>query len=155
MHLSNKGSEFIYLLEDFKAEAYQDQAGIWTIGFGETIYPTSGVRVKKGDIIKYKDAVVHFQIITDGIARKLDAWIIPNLTQNQFDACMSLAYNIGTQGFKSSTLLKIINTEGVWGVYENLFTRWNKVHIDGELVPSKGLTLRRKKEFEMFRKDLV
>ena len=67
------------------------------------------------------------------------------LTQNQFDALVCFAYNVGLGNLKSSTLLKLLNAGDYSGACAQ-FSRWNK--SNGR--PMKGLTIRRKAEAELF-----
>lgn len=71
-----------------------------------------------------------------------------DLNQNQVDALASFTYNVGKFGFAKSSLLTALNSKLL--ITEDLFTRWNKVRIDGKLVESNGLTDRRKKEYKLF-----
>jgi lysozyme len=67
------------------------------------------------------------------------------LTQNQFDALVSLAFNIGSNAFAKSTLVRVLNG----GHYDQVpaqLARWNKVN--GK--PNKGLTARRAREAALF-----
>lgn len=148
MIISNKGIEFIKGWEKFHAKAYLDQAMIWTIGYG-TIRYFSGAPVRKGDIMTLSTATIYILQECGGIANKINFWLNDMIPQNEFDSLVSLAYNIGTQGLKTSTLLRELNKGN--DIIENYFTRWNKITLDGKLVPSKGLTRRRKSEWLLFR----
>jgi len=66
-------------------------------------------------------------------------------SQDQFDAMVSLAYNIGTGAFSKSTLLKK-HLERNYGLASNEFPKWNKA--GGQVVP--GLVNRRAKEQELY-----
>ena len=70
------------------------------------------------------------------------------LTINQIIALLSLMFNIGRGALQSSTLLKKINAKASLGEIEFEFLRWNKVNKKD----NKGLTVRRKREWEMFLK---
>ncbi len=67
------------------------------------------------------------------------------VTQNQYDALVSLAYNIGTRALSTSTLMKKLNAGDVKGAADE-FLRWNR--SGGKVMP--GLTNRRKAEREVF-----
>ncbi|KQD16250.1 lysozyme [Acinetobacter baumannii] len=69
------------------------------------------------------------------------------LTQNQFDALVSLAYNIGSGAFKGSTLLKLLNKGDYKGAADQ-FLVWNKA--GGKVM--KGLVRRREAERALFLK---
>lgn len=70
-----------------------------------------------------------------------------SINQNQFDALVSLTYNIGEQAFKDSTLLAKLNKGDIKGAAEQ-FPRWNKG--GGQVL--KGLVRRRADERELFLK---
>lgn len=145
--ISHKGILFIQSWESLFLKAYKDQAGIWTIGYGTIKYP-NGNRVKEGDVITKNSATDYMLIELSGICNKLSDWITPKLEVHEFDALVSMSYNIGTQGFRTSTLLRKLNLGAP--ILENYFTRWNKITKDGKLIPSAGLTRRRKSEFKLF-----
>jgi lysozyme len=73
------------------------------------------------------------------------AGIVPQLSQGQFDACASLAFNIGLGAFERSTLLRMIRAGEMDGAAEQ-FLRWDK--SGGKVLP--GLIARRRREREMF-----
>lgn len=107
MKVSSKGLDFIMKEEGIRNKMYLDSKGLPTIGIGHLILPTekhlltktlTDLEVKnlfKKDIARFEAAVN-------------DAILIP-IKQNEFDALVSLAFNIGESGFKKSTLAKRIN----------------------------------------------
>lgn len=151
MPISNIGVKFIKKWEHFEPKAYLDQAGIWTIGYGTTEY-FGGGKVMEGDTIDEGRATMYLIMDCDGVARKITHWMTRYLQQNKLDALISLSYNIGTYGFRTSTLLKEINNGN--NVIEDYFTRWDKVHIDGQLVESNGLKNRREAEWQLYSKGI-
>lgn len=60
MSISAHGINLITSFEDLKLHAYDDGVGVWSIGFGTTVYPT-GVRVKQGDYCTLEQAKSFFQ----------------------------------------------------------------------------------------------
>jgi GH24 family phage-related lysozyme (muramidase) len=70
------------------------------------------------------------------------------LTQGQFDALVSFAYNLGPLPLSTSTLLKKLNT-GDYACAADEFPRWNKA--GGKVLP--GLTRRREAERALFLSD--
>jgi lysozyme len=131
--------------EGFRAEAYQDQVGVWTIGFGETWL--GGRRVQKGDVLNRAEA-------EDRLRDRLNRDFAPAvakacgfLTQAQFDACCSLAYNIGTAGFRGSSVAKKIRAGDLPGAAD-AFLLWNKG--GGKVLPV--LRARRSAERQIFLK---
>jgi len=144
--LGEAGIKLIKEFEGLKLESYQDDKGIWTIGYGTT--RLNGSPVTKGMQINSIVAVALFRGDCGDRLLFLDSCMITNLNQNQVDSLVSLSYNIGKSGFFDSTLRKIINSRQT--VTEDLFTRWNKIRINGELVVSDGLIRRRKAEYKLF-----
>lgn len=159
MTLSSRGLDFIKREEGFRDHAYQDQAGIWTIGYGTIRYP-DGRRVTSGDICTEPQASHYLQHRVDEFVQHVNRHVCnPELlTQGQFDALVSFVYNIGTTNFGpnnsfegASTLLQTLNGVGPSGVTKSMFTRWHKVRIKGVLTPSQGLKNRREREYALFR----
>lgn len=127
-------------------QAYLCPANVWTIGIGTTIYP-NGVKVKKGDKCTLEQA--HEYLAHDMIEFEKtvnDSVKVP-LSQNQFDALVSLTYNIGSTAFKNSTLLKKLNAKDFTGAADQ-FLVWNKG--GGKVL--KGLVRRREAERALFLK---
>jgi lysozyme len=146
MKFSDAGIAWLAKYEGFRSRSYQDQAGIWTIGYG-TI-SLNGQPVTEGMEVNQLVALALMRgNFTDTVAA-INRLVIAPITQDQFDALVSLAYNIGTGAFAGSTVLKVINSGG--RVTEDMFTRWNKVRVNGVLVESNGLELRRRSEYERF-----
>lgn len=147
MEFSDKGLSLLKSLESCKLTSYKDSAGIWTIGYG-SIVDYLGFPIKEGDTWNQETADDELMLECGDIVDFLSKLITVYLTQNQFDALVILTYNIGKAGFKSSTLLSFINNRKV--ITEDLFTRWDKIHVDGKLVELPGLLNRRKKEFQLW-----
>ena len=146
MKISSKGLELIKEFEGFSSVAYLCPAKIPTIGYGNTFWE-DGRKVKLGEQISKSDALELLEIIANrDFADKIFPYIKVKVTQNQFDAMVSLAYNIGVGNFSKSTLLKKVNAGDFIGASEE-FLRWNKAGRK-ELL---GLTKRRKREFDLFK----
>ena len=67
------------------------------------------------------------------------------IKQNQFDALISLAYNIGIKGLKGSSVYRYIK-QGNFKAAADAFLAWNKGRVNGKLVVLGGLSKRRAKE---------
>ena len=146
MLVSNLGVDLICDFEGKRLVAYDDGVGIWTIGFGTTIYP-NGIRVKKGDTCTEAQAKVYMQNDLKKFEHAVnDAVNIP-LNQNQFDALVSLTYNIGAAAFSKSTLVKKLNAGDIRGAADQ-FDVW--VNAGGKRM--QGLVNRRSKEKLLFLK---
>ncbi|MCK4087579.1 lysozyme [Acinetobacter radioresistens] len=146
MHVSPSGVDLICNFEGLELEAYDDGVGVWTIGFGTTKYP-NGIRVKKGDTCTLGQAKVYMQHDLKVFERAVREAVLVPLNQNQFDALVSLAYNIGTNAFKNSTLVKRLN-EGNYKAAANQFDVW--VNAGGKRM--EGLVKRRAREKALFLK---
>ncbi|HCU0428839.1 lysozyme [Serratia marcescens] len=142
MKTSASGREFIKGFESLRLKAYPDPGTggkPWTIGWGHT------KGVKQGDRITHEQAE---QFLSDDLAvfeLTVNSAIKRPMTQNQFDAMVSLAFNIGGPNFAQSTLVKNFNTGDVQGAADQ-FPRWK--FSDGKVMP--GLVKRRAAEREMF-----
>lgn len=141
--------KFIQDLEDCKLTAYQDIAGVWTIGYGSTHY-SDGRAVKSGDFITQMAANDLFGEVAENLADDLRRIITKPLNVRQETALVSLVYNIGLEAFRNSTLRRTINYGGTDVAIGREWKRWNKAHVDGKLVAVKGLTARRTREFRLW-----
>lgn len=134
--------------EGIELTSYPDTGGIWTIGFGSTINKDTGQAIKQGDKIDLATAERWLKMDIAEREKKINALIKVPVTENMKAAMVSLAYNIGTGAFASSTLLRLLNSGADKKLVADQFLRWNKVQ--GKEV--KGLTNRRKLERELFLK---
>ena len=112
MKLDKVGTDFIRNEEGFNLKSYQDSVGVWTILWGLTYNPFTGDKIKQGDFVKdlptaelwWQKAISPFEIVvTNYIPTGM------NFTQNNFNACVSLCWNIGRENFKNSSLVKRLN----------------------------------------------
>ena len=144
MSVSNKGVDLICEFEGKRLAAYDDGVGVWTIGFGTIKYP-NGVRVKKGDTCTLEQAKEYMRHDLIEFEHTVNSSVKVPLNQNQFDALVSLAYNIGSNAFKSSTLVKKLNT----GDYQGAADQFN-VWINAGGKRMQGLVNRRDREKLLF-----
>ena len=72
-----------------------------------------------------------------------------DLTQHQFDALVSFAFNVGNNAFRSSTLLQLLNNGDYSGASDELMS-WDKITVSGVKKPDKGLRKRRSEERNLF-----
>jgi lysozyme len=148
---SNKGRQLIKKFEgsgpviNGMYQPYLCPANVWTIGWGATKGLDGSAITQKTKPITDEEAekllshhLVHFE---DAIKRLVT---IP-LNQNQFDALVSLVYNIGSGNFTKSTLLRFLNTNDVLGAADQ-FLVWRKA--GGRVMA--GLERRRSEERELF-----
>ena len=144
--VSNSGMVLICSFEGLRLNAYDDGVGVWTIGFGTTIYP-NGIKVKKGDTCTEAQAKAYMAHDLKKFESAVNSAVTVPINQNQFDALVSLAYNIGTSAFKNSTLVKKLNAGDIRGAAAQ-FNVWNK----GGGKVMQGLVNRRKSEKALFLK---
>lgn len=144
MTVSAKGIDLICSFEGLRLTAYDDGVGIWTIGFGTIKYP-NGVRVKRGDTCTLEQAKSYMKHDLIEFEHTVNSLVKVPLNQNQFDALVSLTYNIGSGAFKSSTLLKKLNLSDYKGAADQ-FDVW--VNAGGKRM--QGLANRRAKEKSLF-----
>ncbi len=140
-------------------DAYLDPVGIWTIGWGHAVrfrgqflrgtenrgiaralYPGGITRAQaeallRGDLVDY--------------ASNVTALVKVPLTDAQFGALVSFAFNVGVGALAQSTLLRKLNARDVAGAADQ-FLVWNKGRKNGVLVELPGLTRRRRAERAMY-----
>lgn len=142
--LSDNGMKLLEQFEGLRLEAYLDSASIATIGFGSIKYP-NGNKVKLGDKITKAQAKEYKLHDLKEFESTVNTSVKVPLTQNQYDALVSLSYNIGSGAFKNSTLLKKLNNIDYKGAAEQ-FLVWNRVNSK----KVQGLVNRREAERNLF-----
>lgn len=142
--LSVVGLALIVGWEGFVARPYQDEAGVWTQGYGET----QGVDRWSGPVTEAEARATLLRRANNDYGRAVQRCIVRPLSQNQFDAYVSLSYNIGISAFCSSTLTRLHNSGDEFGACKQIL-RWNKLRQNGVLRVSKGLDNRRKAEYAL------
>ncbi|MGF6139022.1 lysozyme [Pseudomonas laurylsulfatiphila] len=162
MKTSKEGLEELQSSESCKLKAYPDplsplaiakrakqpteglSGAPWTIGWGQT-----GEGIKEGvewtqeqaDAARDATVAAREKAITKALTRAA--------TQAQFDAMISLSYNIGVRAFQNSTVLRQHNA-GNFKDAANAFLMWNKKTIDGVLTYNEGLNSRRQREKALY-----
>ena len=144
MSVSNLGVDLICGFEGKRLVAYDDGVGVWTIGFGTTIYP-NGIKVKKGDTCTEAQAKSYMAHDLKKFEQAVNGAVNIPLNQNQFDALVSLAYNIGTGAFNKSTLVKKLNAGDIRGAADQ-FDVW--INAGGKRM--QGLVNRRAREKALY-----
>jgi lysozyme len=144
MKPSEKCYDLIKSSEGLFLKAYLCPAKIPTIGYGSTMY-SNGEKVHLGDEITLDKAneLIKWEVNQKG--KVIDAMAL-KLNQNQFDAVVSFAYNLGVGAFQKSTLCKKIKANPNDITISNEFAKWNK----GGGVVLKGLVTRRKAESDLY-----
>ena len=126
--------------EGLRLEAYQDVAGVWTIGYGHT-----GGDVRQGDRISEYWATDLLKRDVERVSEAVRALGVAR-TMGQLDALVSFAFNLGMGRLTRSTLLKVIREGGSRSQIRREFKRW--VYAGGQR--QKGLELRRDWEARRF-----
>ncbi|HIE1217691.1 TPA: lysozyme [Serratia marcescens] len=144
MQISKSGIELIKRFEGLRLKAYQDAVGVWTIGYGWT-QPVDGKKVGPGMQI---DQAIADRLLKCGVVQYeqgVNQLVKVRITQGQFDALVSFAYNLGLRSLSTSTLLQKLNAGDKQGAADQ-FGRW--VNAGGKRLD--GLVARRAAEREMF-----
>ena len=148
MKISNSGLDLIKQFEGLSLKPYLDAVNIPTIGFGSTYYEDgTKVTLKDKPITEERAAQLLEFIANKTFSENINKVVKVHLNQNQFDALVSFAYNIGNKNFNWSTLLKKLNLSDYQGASLE-FGRWNQAN--GKIL--NGLVARRQKERELFLK---
>jgi lysozyme len=137
---SQNGLALTRQFEGLHLTAYADPVGIWTIGYGHTgpgVHPGLTVSREQADALLSADV-----IRTASAVNKL---VTVPINQNQFDALVDFAFNLGPGALASSTLLHCINT-GDFSAAAREFPRWDRA--TGRITP--GLLRRRLAEVALF-----
>lgn len=143
--VNDEGLSLLKLFEGLSLDAYADIVGVHTIGYGHT------AGVQPGDTITGAQAenLLHSDLDTfsGGVARLVKV----SVSDNEFSALVSLAYNIGLDNFQKSTTLKRLNAGDHLGAADAI-DLWNKGRVNGKLVVLPGLVRRRAAERALFLK---
>ena len=139
MKISKNGINVLTGFEGFREIAYKDIAGVWTIGYGFTD------NVKPGDTITRAAANSRLRSELSDYESGVDAATRGNCTQNQFDALVSFAWNVGIAGMEGSSVIKA-HKRGDFQSAARAFGLWNKA--GGKVVT--GLVRRRAAEAALY-----
>lgn len=145
MKVSAAGISLIKEFEGVRLKSYKCPAGVWTLGVGHTsaagppkvgpgmeITNAQAMKILAQDLVQFEDGV--------------DAAVKVPLTQNQFDALVSFAFNVGLGALQKSTLLRKLNA-GQYGAVPAELMKWTKA--GGKELP--GLIRRRRAEAALWR----
>jgi lysozyme len=154
INLIHKFEGLAKVLPDGKVAAYPDPGSggdPWTIGWGSTgPDPFNGGMIRKGTVWTRAQCdqrfAQHLAQFEAGLVKALNG---APVTQPQFDAMLSLAYNIGLTAFGGSTLLKLHRAKDYAGAAKQ-FARWNKA--GGRVMA--GLSRRRASEEQLYRSGI-
>lgn len=136
--------------EGFRSSPYMCPANVPTIGYGTTRYP-NGEKVKLSDKdVNQNEALLFLNYDIKAFSLSVDAMAVDTITQSQFDALVSFAYNLGSHALKNSTLLRVVNANPNNSRIAREFKKW--VYAGGKIL--QGLISRRNEEAELYFQDL-
>ena len=148
MKTSQAGIDLIKRFEGLELTAYRDIAGVRTIGYGHT----EGFRDGRfGPEASISQAQAEALLAEDLAPREaaVSALCKAALNQHEFDALVSLVYNIGAGAFARSTVRRRLEGGDRTGAAD-AFLMWNKARVGGALREVRGLTRRRRAERALF-----
>jgi len=154
MKLDMRGYLLIAEWEGFKSHPYLCPAGVPTIGFGATWYPNGRKVTMRDAPITQEYAFEMLKTVADMFARDVTSLVKSKINQNQFNALVSFAYNLGSdidadnipEGLGDSTLLRKVNANPNDPSIAKEFLKWNKAN--GRIM--NGLTKRRIAESKIY-----
>jgi lysozyme len=141
---SQNGLNLTEQFEGLRLDAYQDQVGVWTIGYGHT-----GPDVHPGLTITQEQANSLLMQDTQSAAAAVNRLVTVALNQDEFDALVDFVFNLGEGALAGSTLLKLLNAGNFAGAAGE-FPKW--CHAGGQVVP--GLVRRRAAEQQLFEQGM-
>ncbi|WP_341912215.1 glycoside hydrolase family protein [Ferrovibrio terrae] len=145
--LSEQGLHAIRQHETLQQKTYRDQAGHNTIGYGHKLLP--GEEKLYAGPIDEKTATALLAKDVAAAEAAVKRLVKSPLSQQEYDALVSLAYNIGQGGFADSTTLKQLN-KGDYKAAADAMLMWDKITQNGQKVQSNGLVTRRNTERNLF-----
>ncbi len=140
--------------EGFRANKYNDPVGHCTIGYGTLLHEGNCNNTHASET-PYASGITEAQATqlliekANEFQRTINDSVTVELNQNQYDALVSFAYNIGSGAFRSSTLLKVLN-KGDYAAVPAEIRKWTKGRVNGALVDLPGLVTRRDREANLF-----
>lgn len=133
--------------EGLRLTAYQDAVGVWTVGYGCTVW--KGQPVHEGLAVTADEAEAALRAGMASRMQHVDAVVRVPVSAGQAGALCDFAYNLGIHALEESTLLRLLN-QGDYHGAAGQFGRW--VHAGGRVL--EGLVKRRAAEREEFVADL-
>jgi lysozyme len=144
LNVTEEGLSMLRRLEGYRCKAYKDAGGVWTIGYGHTSM-AGAPQVKPGMRISRREADAILARDVAGFARGVARLLDVPLSDGQFSALVSFAYNIGLENFRRSSVLRAVNS-GNFAAVPRRLSLW--VKAGGRVLP--GLVSRRAAEAAMF-----
>jgi lysozyme len=152
MKISTVGLAFIKEAERFMPRRYLCPAGKPTIGYGHVILPNEA-HLNTATLTEAQANALLQQDVDREYGAHVAKRVHRDVSQHQFDAMVSLTYNIGTEGFDQSSVLALANAGTTSAdVIKRAFGLWNKVTDPQTKVKrvNAGLTARRAREAALY-----
>jgi GH24 family phage-related lysozyme (muramidase) len=132
--------------EGLRLHAYRDPVGIWTIGYGHT-GPVNGAKIRAG--MEIDRATAEALLLADAQLFGNRIWEAakPDLTDGQYGALVSFAFNLGWNALRGSTLWRLVQANDLRAASAQ-FGRWTKAGRPRRVLP--GLVKRRAAERALF-----
>ena len=154
MKLNEEGYLIIAKFEGLRLTSYLCSAGVPTIGYGSTFYPSGKKVTMKDKAITKETALWMLKTTANMFAKDVDMLVTSNVNQNQFNALVSFAFNLGSdidadnipEGLGDSNLLKKVNANPNDPAIAKEFVKW--VNANG--VRNNGLIKRRTEEVKIY-----
>lgn len=134
--------------EGLRLKPYYDTGRRATIGFGHLLSPVVGVALSTWRPITIEQAEALLAGDLERMAGIVGTTVRVSLSENEYSALLSLAFNIPL-ALTKSTLLDMLNAGDRAGAAKQ-FVRWDKEHVNGVLVENTGLKARRLDEAALF-----
>ena len=141
--VSRAAIELIKQFEGYRRQAAQLPDGRWTIGYGHTLTARDGAEVCETDA----EALLVYDLIS--VQHAVNENTLAPIGQNQFDALTCFAFNIGTDNFRRSQVLKRLNA-GAAVQAACAMELWRKADFEGERIVIDALVRRRAAEKALF-----
>lgn len=136
--------KLIKRFEGCRLKAYQDDVGVWTVGYGCTSRDT-GLDIGPNTVWTKDQANAELEKLVDCFMADISGGLTHQVTDMQFAALVSLCFNIGTKAFLGSSLLRQVNAGNMRKAAES-FRSW--VYAGGQV--HQGLVKRREQERAVF-----
>ena len=143
LSVSRSAVELIKAFEGFRSKSARLDDGRWTIGYGHTLTAREGAEISEPEA----EALLLYDLI--GASHAVNEFVFAPLTQNQFDALVSLVFNIGVRAFRGSPTLRRLN-EGRPLEAAMAMELWRKADLEGERIVIDALVRRRAAEKALF-----
>lgn len=126
MKLDEKGLKALHEREGLRLKPYLDTRGIPTIAMGNITYLDGRKVTMKDKPLSKEEAEYLGNATANNFAKEVEKLVKSKVNQNQFNALVSLAYNIGITGFKNSTVLRKVNLNPNDPTIKSAFMMWTK-----------------------------